>query len=147
MVERTPHQVAVSEGMKLHWRKRKRASPEFDLQKTVVQHIELRRKPNIYFTAIPVGELRTKATAGKLKAMGVKAGAPDLLIIVNGIANGLELKADKNGRLSPDQLETMNAWEKAGGRYWCARGLDDALKRLVFIGAIYPEGVRNANAA
>lgn len=42
----------------------------------------------------PNGEKRDKATAGKLKAMGVLAGVPDITVLLpNGQAAFLELKA------------------------------------------------------
>jgi hypothetical protein len=58
--------------------------------------------------AIPNGGLRSKATAGKLKAEGVKAGVPDICLpVANGKYHGLfiELKA---GRNKPTQLQV--AW-------------------------------------
>src|SRR5690242_13034214 len=58
---------------------------------------------------IPNGELRDKATAGKLKAMGVRAGVSDFLLPipvrdVHGM--WLELKAT-DGRLAPEQREFL----------------------------------------
>lgn len=76
----------------------------------------------------PNGGLRTKAEAGRLKAMGVKSGYPDL---VNhrpapdhrwrGFA--VELKSS-TGRLSEDQKEWLDAFEEDGYLTGVARTLD-----------------------
>ena len=77
----------------------RRANPEFNLQVAVVAHLERRIRPNVYFTAIPMGENRSAVTGARIKRMGAKAGAPDMLVLVDGRACGLELKAAK-GRMT-----------------------------------------------
>lgn len=71
--------------------------------------------------AIPNGGLRSKSEAARMKAAGVKAGVPDLFLPVarNG-CHGLyiELKRQKGGRVSPDQVAWMEALQKQG--YCCA---------------------------
>jgi len=65
---------------------------------------------------VPNGGLRSKATAGKMKALGVRPGIPDIMIPVsNGRSNGLaiEFKSAK-GRLTPDQI-VVHAALRAGG--------------------------------
>lgn len=62
------------------------------------------------------GEYRTKATAGRLKKMGVRAGIPDLLLFLpmgkyHGMA--MELKVGKN-QPSPTQREWLARLERAG---------------------------------
>ena len=59
-----------------------------------------------WLVAIPNGEYRNKATAGKLKAMGVRPGIPDLFLAIRrGPYPGLwiELKKIKGGKTSPEQ--------------------------------------------
>ena len=61
--------------------------------------------------AIPNGGLRSKRTAARLKAEGVKAGVPDIFLPVSvGIWSGLfvEMKRTKGGRLSDEQREFIN---------------------------------------
>jgi hypothetical protein len=62
--------------------------------------IQQRRLPALSLLfAIPNGGLRSKATAGKLKAEGVKAGVPDICLpVARGEYHGLwiELKAGRN---------------------------------------------------
>ena len=58
--------------------------------------------------AIPNGGARSKATAGKLKAEGVKPGVPDLCLpVARGGFFGLwlEMKRIKGGTLSPEQIQ------------------------------------------
>lgn len=79
--------------------------------------------------AIPNGGQRSKATAGKLKAEGVKPGVPDLCLpVAVGVWHGLylEMKADR-GRVSPEQREWLEALAAAGYAacvcygWWAAR--------------------------
>lgn len=116
-----------------------RSAPEYRLQKAVVQHLTLRPTPNMYFCAIPNGGGRSSARTGAfLKAMGLRAGAPDIVLVVEGHAHGLELKAAK-GRLSPAQKQAASEWEGAGGSFHVASSIDEALGILTDIGAIYPD--------
>jgi hypothetical protein len=56
------------------------------------------------FTHPAPGEYRDKSTATKLKAMGVKPGWPDLILISpDGLFHGLEFKRCGTGRLSIKQ--------------------------------------------
>jgi len=84
---------------------------------------------------VPNGELRAKATAGRLKAMGVKAGFPDLLLPVKrggycGLA--VELKSFKNGaRLSERQKEWLDRLNASGYRAVCAVGWRVAMDEIL----------------
>lgn len=65
---------------------------------------------------VPNGEYRAKATAGKLKAMGVQPGYPDLLLDVPRMGfHGLrvEMKAAK-GKPSAAQVEWIDYLRAAG---------------------------------
>lgn len=115
-----------------------RASPEYDLQCAVVQHLKRRQKPGVFFFAVPNGEKRSAITGARLKKMGVRAGVADLVVLVNGTAFGIELKASAKGRQSPAQVVAGREWEDAGGEYFIASSLDDALELLEQIGAIHP---------
>lgn len=69
---------------------------------------------------VPNGGARNKATAGRLKAHGVKAGVPDILIFsqpprgpwARGVA--IELKKAKGGTLSTSQKNWIE-WLKEEG--------------------------------
>lgn len=115
-----------------------RQQPEYRLQCALARHLRARLMPSVYWTALPFGEKRSEATGARLKAMGVRAGAPDLLFIVGGRPIGLELKAAK-GRQTDTQKATELDWTLAGGLYAVAVGMDQALQFLEMVGVLRPD--------
>lgn len=109
---------------------------EHDEQVALVEWLELQR---IRFFAIPNGELRPAQldakgrrysnVAKRLRAEGVKAGVPDVIIVdpppvapdIRAVA--IELKRRKGGTLSPDQQEWIAALNDRG---WLAIRCDGA---------------------
>ncbi len=80
---------------------------------------------------VPNGGHRTKATAGKLKAQGVKAGVPDILIdLPRGAYHGLriELKATPphDAAVAKSQKEWNQRLDAAGYCALICKGLDVA---------------------
>ncbi|WP_273430504.1 VRR-NUC domain-containing protein [Chitinibacter tainanensis] len=78
--------------------------------------------------AIPNGGARNIVVAGKLKAEGVKAGVPDILLpIPRGVYHGLfiELKQPK-GRVAPHQAEWIAELGLQGYRSVVCYGWEDA---------------------
>lgn len=70
--------------------------------------------------AVPNGGQRDKITGGRLKAQGVKAGVPDLMLpVVCGGYHGLwiELKKDWKSKPTKEQIEWLNYLQSAG---YCA---------------------------
>lgn len=100
---------------------RPRRAPEQDLQKAVAEFLALAlTDPQTFWTAFPAGG-GGKARGGQLKAMGLKAGVPDILVIDRSRALWIELKtqADKAtnvraGRHSDPQDVTQEALRMAG---------------------------------
>ncbi len=85
-----------------------------------------------YLIHIPNGGSRNVIEASKFKKMGVKAGVPDLqLLIPNGLIHGLwiELKA-KNGRVQPNQKLFMQRLEAQGYMCKVCFGADEAIKEI-----------------
>lgn len=85
-----------------------------------------------YLIHIPNGGSRNVIEATKFKKMGVKAGVPDLqLLIPNGLIHGLwiELKA-KNGRVQPNQKLFMQRLEGQGYMCKVCFGADEAIKEI-----------------
>jgi hypothetical protein len=85
-------------------------SPEHDLQRAYFDWARLHPVARRAF-AIPNGGHRSKATAGRLKAEGVRAGVLDIMLPVPvGQAHGLwiEMKAGYN-TLSPEQAQEVDA--------------------------------------
>ena len=105
------------------------------VHRTVVAHIERRAMPGVVHFHVPNGEARGRGVGGKLKAMGTRAGVPDLLIVHRGCLYALELKRT-GGRLSDAQRTTLAEFEAAGARTAVAYGLDEALGRLTEWGLI-----------
>lgn len=93
------------------------------MQRNVARYLDAALPSNAYWFAVPNGGGRSKAEAGILKATGVKAGAPDLVILWEGMFFGIELKAPK-GTLSDSQKDTADLIVKAGGFYTVIRSLD-----------------------
>ena len=78
--------------------------PEDILQKAVCAFIDV-AAPGLLYFAVPNGGGRSKVEGAILKATGVKAGVPDIVILLpNAGAGFLELKAGK-GVLSPTQKQ------------------------------------------
>jgi hypothetical protein len=115
-----------------------RSDAEFHLHCAVVQHLRLAALPGVFYFHPANGEARSARTGAKLKRMGTRPGVPDLVVIVGGIAHGLELKAH-GGRQSPSQKLAQKDWERAGGAYEVADGINTALAALVRWKAL-PEG-------
>jgi hypothetical protein len=84
--------------------------------------------------------LRSKATGGRLKRAGLRAGMADFIFISpNGQFWGLELKRGKLGRLSESQ-EAFKHWcHRHGIAYAVADSYDAAVKVLVAWGVLKTE--------
>lgn len=78
-----------------HVGEKRRAHPEETLQLQVVKFLGLALDGNSEFFAVPNGGKRGFREAQRFKAAGVKAGVPDIIVVNDGRAIGLELKAGK----------------------------------------------------
>jgi hypothetical protein len=72
---------------------------------------------------VPNGGFRNLKEAAKLKAMGVVAGVPDLLLVNNGALVAFELKTP-TGRLSDKQKLVHSAWIAQGIPVHVVRSLE-----------------------
>jgi hypothetical protein len=102
---------------------------EAQIHRAVMDHLRLRGRPGLLYWHTPNEGRRTKAEAGKLKAMGMTAGIPDLVLICDGRTFGLELKRMK-GRASPQQVAMVEAFQRAGADAAIVAGVDAALDKL-----------------
>ena len=85
-----------------------------------------------YLIHIPNGGSRNIIEAAKFKKMGVKAGVPDLqLLVPNGLIHGLwiELKSRK-GKLQPSQRLMMQRLEEQGYLCKVCFGADEAINEI-----------------
>ena len=89
--------------------------------------------PDIYWSAVNPVPAKTKAAAGISKAMGMKAGVPDIIICWQGHFIGLELKTS-TGSLSKTQKAAHEDIQAAGGTTWVCRSLDDVVGALKILG-------------
>lgn len=87
--------------------------------------------PELLFNHCPNGGLRDIREAGKLKAMGVSAGVPDIQIYVpRGTYHGLaiEMKRVKGGILTIEQKSWLKRLNANGYCAVMSRGCDEAVK-------------------
>jgi hypothetical protein len=91
---------------------------------------------------IPNGEYRTKSAGSKLKAMGVKAGVPDILLPIarNGFNNlWIEMKV-ADGSVSETQEKWHRMLELNGGYVVVAYGWKNAVAAICgYLGGVWPE--------
>lgn len=107
----------------------KRLEEQFTIQ--VAEFFSWALPKSVVYYHVPNGGLRTKAAAGKLKAMGVKAGVHDFVILYDGIHHELDLKVT-GGSISPAQREHAERVRMAGGRAGYAKDtLEDVVRQLI----------------
>ena len=83
---------------------------------------------------IPNGGARSKATAGRLKAEGVKAGVPDICLpVARGGYHGLyiELKKEHSGTTSQKQKEWLFALSEQGYQAVVCHGWEEAKQEIL----------------
>jgi len=111
---------------------------EAALQTHVCKLLNAYARHDICWFAVPNGERRDPKTASRLKQQGVRAGAADLCFVIDGLMVGLELKTE-TGKPSKAQLGFREDLERAGGRYCCAFGLNEAIAALIDINVVSAE--------
>ena len=117
-------------------------TPEDRIQQAIVGWLRVVLPPTALVFAIPNGGARSKATAGILKATGVRAGVSDLLVIVPGVPRLIcaEVKTAK-GRLTPEQRDFGALVEGAGHVFVVWRSVEDARATLSDLGIETREAV------
>jgi hypothetical protein len=102
----------------------RRKRPEQQLQIAVATFLRHALRPPVLWSAFPAGG--GGAIRGSiLKAMGLQAGWPDVLVIAPGpIIVGIELKVGK-GRQSPQQISIENGFLQCNAMYYVARSVDE----------------------
>jgi VRR-NUC domain len=103
--------------------------PEQGIQRAVFEHLAWRRAPGVFAFHPANGGWRSRTEAAILRGLGVVAGVPDVILVRNGKAYALELKAP-GGRLSDAQRQAHDALRAAGAEVATAVGLDDAVAQL-----------------
>ena len=111
--------------------------PEQQIHKAVVQHLRMRGVPGLVWWHTPNGGARSKTEGGIFKAMGVRAGVADFILVRQAKIYALELKAE-GGRASESQLKFLSDIDAAGAHTAMPEGLDAALATLEAWGLIKP---------
>ena len=92
--------------------------------------------------AVPNGGLRNVVVAKKLKAQGVRAGVPDLFLLVqrhgfHGLV--IEMKREKGGRLSEEQAAWLEWLNEYGFMAVVCCGFEAAKKTIIdYLSAEHP---------
>jgi hypothetical protein len=120
--------------------------PEQQIHQAVVAHLKMRAEPRVFFWHTPNEGRRGWVNAAALKAMGMTAGIPDLLILKDGRMYALELKAP-GGRLTPSQRLIMGRMEECGAQVAAAHSIDEALVTLEFWGILKRDSSRRVSEA
>lgn len=106
-------------------------SEEDGLQKSVAMFLRVALPDNIIWWHTPNGGSRNMREAVKLKAMGTRAGVPDIaLVFPGGNAAFIELKTSK-GRLSPEQKKFRDQCHENQILWELARSLLDVQSILI----------------
>jgi hypothetical protein len=106
----------------------RRRRPEQELQRSLIEQLRWRARPDVWWCAIPNG-------GAIFKALGVQPGAPDLLVVRQGLASFIELKA-VGGRLSASQIECHRALRGAGAVVETIDDIDAAIAFLTRLEAL-----------
>ena len=96
------------------------------IQSSIVSALSL---AGVYVFMVPNGELGkiTQAAAGRAKAMGLRSGISDLVVMSPaGVAHFMEVKT-ATGVLSPSQIRFAELCLKKGWRYEVARTVEQSI--------------------
>src|SRR5919201_28783 len=107
----------------------RRQQPEAQIQRAVMQHLEARAAPGVFWFAVPNGGDRSPIEAAIMKGLGVTPGVPDVIAIKGGRAYCLELKAE-GGKLSDAQEHVLIKLREAGAMATHTHGIDQAIRVL-----------------
>jgi hypothetical protein len=110
---------------------------EASLQMQIVKLLQAYGRPDICWWHCPNGAVLPWKVAKEMKALGVRAGAADMMFVVDGTFHGVELKTEI-GVVSTEQLQFREDLERAGGYFHAAFGLDEAIGVIKGINAFRP---------
>jgi hypothetical protein len=113
----------------------RRRQPEAQWHRSLVEHLHWCAKADVWFCHLANGGARTAVEGAIFKSLGVRPGAPDLLIVRAGQALFIECKAPGR-KLSPAQVECHEALRRAGAQIEVADNIDAALMFLGRLGVL-----------
>jgi hypothetical protein len=88
-----------------------------------------RQYPDTRILAIPNGGVRSASAGANLKAEGVSAGVPDLVVPVWLL--WIEMKREAGGTVSPAQKDWIAYLESIGHQVIVGRGFEDARQQVI----------------
>jgi len=106
-----------------------RATSEQAVQRAICQHLHQRGARALLWFHVPNGGRRNPVEAAIFSGLGVRPGVSDLILLHDGRAFALELKAER-GRPTAAQMRFISEFRAAGGEASIAAGLDQALRTL-----------------
>lgn len=110
-----------------------RRDDEFPIQCAIADFLDLSLPPPLRWLHIPNGEARGKRAAGRLKAMGLKPGAADVLILGHSPFIWIEVKTPI-GKLSKVQKDWRDWCIALGAPWFLCRSIDDVAEALESLG-------------
>lgn len=108
--------------------------PEQAIHQAIVAHLNARAEPCFWWHTPNEGK-RGFVNAAHLKAMGMTAGVPDLLILKDGSLYAIEFKAP-GGRLTPSQRLVLDRLRDCGAMAVVAFSVEEALVTLEYWGIL-----------
>lgn len=127
-------------------RRRQYGGSELHDHMVIAQALMWWAHPDVWWTHFPSGEYRAGPDGAKLKCMGLKPGVPDFLFFHAsrpGVAWWIEYKPEK-GRLSEDQKQVRDDFERIGINHSVAYGKDQMARMLRSIEAFDPAREKEA---
>ena len=85
--------------------------------------------PDTRILAIPNGGIRSASAGASLKAEGVSAGVPDL--VVPAWLLWVEMKRETGGTVSPAQRDWISYLESIGHQVIVGKGFEDAKQQII----------------
>lgn len=104
---------------------------EHYIQKSICHFLDLN---GVFYFAVPNAARRNVIQARILKEEGMRAGSPDLVLMLPKRIVFVEVKNGKAGKQSESQKEFQRKAEELGFEYKIWRGLDDC---MAFFGVKY----------
>lgn len=98
------------------------------IHRAVAEHLRDFGVPGLVSFHVP-NNPRSARDGARLQAMGLRKGVSDFILLYEGEAYALELKAEK-GRLSTAQKDFLSDFTNAGGVTAVAYGLANAIRQL-----------------
>lgn len=138
-----PPLLMLAEGRKPRPRKAPSIRPrEIELHRRTAATLRKLARPDWQWLHIPNGERRDPRTAAKLKAMGVRPGAPDFLLVgPDGAARMLELK--RAGETLSEAQMGFKLWAmRHGVAFVVAENFAHVMAALTAWGAIVDTGAQ-----